>query len=68
MHMQVAVTADGQDLDAPTSPVFGRCSTYILVDTETMQFESMANPALSVSGGAGSRVLCEVWAACKCHV
>lgn len=51
--MKVAVTANGQDLDAPTSSVFGRCSTYILVDTETMQFEAVANPALSASGGAG---------------
>jgi predicted Fe-Mo cluster-binding NifX family protein len=51
--MKVAVTANGQDLDALTSPVFGRCPTYILVDTETMQFEAVANPALSASGGAG---------------
>jgi predicted Fe-Mo cluster-binding NifX family protein len=51
--MKIAVTANGQDLDAPTSPVFGRCPTYILVDTETMQFEAVPNPALSASGGAG---------------
>ena len=51
--MKIAVTANGQDLDAPTSPVFGRCPTYILVDTETMQFEAVANPALSAPGGAG---------------
>jgi predicted Fe-Mo cluster-binding NifX family protein len=51
--MKVAVSANGQDLDAPTSPVFGRCPTYIFVDTETMQFEAVANPALSASGGAG---------------
>jgi predicted Fe-Mo cluster-binding NifX family protein len=51
--MKIAVTANGQDLDAPTSPVFGRCPTYILVDTETMQFEVVANPALSAGSGAG---------------
>jgi predicted Fe-Mo cluster-binding NifX family protein len=51
--MKIAVTANGQDLDAPTSPVFGRCPTYILVDTETMQYEAVTNPALSASGGAG---------------
>jgi predicted Fe-Mo cluster-binding NifX family protein len=51
--MKIAVTAHGHDLDAPTSPVFGRCPTYILVDTETMQYEAVANPALSASGGAG---------------
>jgi len=51
--MKIVVTANGQDLDAPTSPVFGRCPTYILVDTETMQFEAVANPALSAGSGAG---------------
>jgi predicted Fe-Mo cluster-binding NifX family protein len=51
--MKVAVTANGVDLDAPISPVFGRCSTYILVDTETMQFKALDNPALSAPGGAG---------------
>jgi predicted Fe-Mo cluster-binding NifX family protein len=51
--MRIAVTANGVDLDAAISPVFGRCSTYILVDTETMQFEALQNPALNAAGGAG---------------
>ena len=51
--MKIAATANGTDLDAPTSPVFGRCPTYILVDTETMQYEAVANPAVSAGGGAG---------------
>jgi predicted Fe-Mo cluster-binding NifX family protein len=51
--VKIAVTANGQDLEAPTSPIFGRCPTYIVVDTETMQFEAVTNPALSAPGGAG---------------
>jgi predicted Fe-Mo cluster-binding NifX family protein len=51
--MKIAVTANGTDLDAPASPVFGRCTMYILVDTETMQYEAIANPAVSAGGGAG---------------
>jgi predicted Fe-Mo cluster-binding NifX family protein len=51
--MRIAVTANGVDLDAPASLVFGRCSTYIMVDTETMQYEAVANPAVSAGGGAG---------------
>ena len=51
--MKIAVTANGTGLDAPASPVFGRCPTYILVDTETMQYEAVANPAVSAGGGAG---------------
>ena len=51
--MKVVVTANGRDLDAPVSPIFGRCPAYIFVDTETMQFEAVDNPALSAGGGAG---------------
>ena len=51
--MKIAVTANGADLDAPISPIFGRCPTYLFVDTETMQFEAVQNPAVSAPGGAG---------------
>jgi predicted Fe-Mo cluster-binding NifX family protein len=51
--MKVIVTAEGNDLNAPTSPRFGRCPTYVFVETETMAFEAMPNPAASASGGAG---------------
>jgi len=51
--MKIVVTANGMDLDAPISPVFGRCSTYILVDTDTMDFEAIQNPAVGAPGGAG---------------
>jgi predicted Fe-Mo cluster-binding NifX family protein len=50
---KIAVTTNGKDLDAPMSSIFGRCSTYILVDTETMQFEVLENPAIGAPGGAG---------------
>jgi len=51
--MKIAVTTNGKDLDAPISPIFGRCSIYILVDTETMEFEALENPAIGAPGGAG---------------
>jgi predicted Fe-Mo cluster-binding NifX family protein len=51
--MKVVVTANGAGLDAAASPVFGRCSTYVFVDTDTMQCESVENPAVGASGGAG---------------
>jgi predicted Fe-Mo cluster-binding NifX family protein len=51
--MKIVITANGADLDAPASPIFGRCSTFIVVDTESTQFEAIANPAVSASGGAG---------------
>ena len=49
--MRIVVSAQGEDLDAPASPVFGRCPTYILIESDTMQFEAIANPAVSQAGG-----------------
>jgi predicted Fe-Mo cluster-binding NifX family protein len=51
--MKIVVTSNGTNLDAPASPVFGRCPTYVFVDTETMGFEAISNPAMSAAGGAG---------------
>ena len=51
--MRVVIPANGADLDAPTSPVFGRCQTFIFVDPKTLDFEALPNPALDAPGGAG---------------
>ncbi|MDH7486159.1 MAG: NifB/NifX family molybdenum-iron cluster-binding protein [Anaerolineae bacterium] len=51
--MRIVVTSNGRDLDAPASPVFGRCPLFLFVDTETMQCRAVDNPALSAAGGAG---------------
>jgi predicted Fe-Mo cluster-binding NifX family protein len=51
--MKMVVTSSGADLDAAASPVFGRCPVYVFVDTETMAFETVENPALASPHGAG---------------
>jgi predicted Fe-Mo cluster-binding NifX family protein len=51
--MKVVVTASGTHLDAPISPIFGRCRIYLFVDTETLAYEAVENPASSASAGAG---------------
>ena len=51
--MKIVVSSQGENLDAPASPVFGRCPTYVFVDTETMEFEALPNPAMNQGGGAG---------------
>jgi predicted Fe-Mo cluster-binding NifX family protein len=51
--MIIVITANGADLDAPASPVFGRCPAYVFVDTESMQFEGVENPAIGTASGAG---------------
>jgi len=51
--MRIVATANGDTLDAPLSPIFGRCPAYIFVETDDLQYETVANPAVSAAGGAG---------------
>ena len=51
--MKIAISANGADLNAATSPVFGRCAYYILLDTETMAYEALPNSASGAAHGAG---------------
>ncbi len=51
--MKVAVTTSGEDLSGPVEPHFGRCPRFIVVDTETMEFEIVQNTAVSSAHGAG---------------
>ena len=51
--MKIAVSATGNGLDAPFSPLFGRCPIFVIVDTDTMASESVPNGGLSAAGGAG---------------
>jgi predicted Fe-Mo cluster-binding NifX family protein len=57
--MKIVVSANGANLDAPASPVFGRCPTYIFVEMEIadkdrpLAFEAVENPAINAAGGAG---------------
>ena len=51
--MRVVVTAQGKDLDSPTSPIFGRCPVFVIVDSDTMEFEAVDNASAAAGGGAG---------------
>jgi predicted Fe-Mo cluster-binding NifX family protein len=51
--MRICVSASANSLDASVDPRFGRCPYFIIVDSETMQFEVVPNPALGAIGGAG---------------
>ncbi|MFH1314318.1 MAG: NifB/NifX family molybdenum-iron cluster-binding protein [Candidatus Eisenbacteria bacterium] len=51
--MKIAISSTGQGLDAEMDPRFGRCQYIIVVDTDTMEFETIENPNIMASGGAG---------------
>ncbi len=51
--MKICVTSTGPSLDAPVDPRFGRCQYFVIVDSETMEYEAMQNPSIGASGSAG---------------
>jgi predicted Fe-Mo cluster-binding NifX family protein len=51
--LKVAVSATGGSLDAQIDPRFGRCQYFVIVDTETMNFEALPNTAAGAMSGAG---------------
>ncbi|MBN1605664.1 MAG: NifB/NifX family molybdenum-iron cluster-binding protein [Polyangiaceae bacterium] len=53
--MKVAVTAMGSTLQAVVDPRFGRCSTFVIVETADMTFEAVENENWRLTGEAGIR-------------
>lgn len=51
--MKVAVTSTGPTLDDQVEARFGRCSYFLIVDTNSMEFEAVRNPNFALGGGAG---------------
>ena len=51
--MRIAISSSGSDLDAEVDPRFGRCRYFVIVDSETKEFEVLDNQAVMTSGGAG---------------
>jgi len=51
--MKIAVSAMDADIEAGVDPRFGRCAYFIMVDPETMKWESVLNEATGFAHGAG---------------
>lgn len=51
--MKIAISAQGDSLDSPFDPRFGRAAGFVIVDDETGTWSSYANPAGASGGGAG---------------
>ncbi|MFA6079216.1 MAG: NifB/NifX family molybdenum-iron cluster-binding protein [Candidatus Omnitrophota bacterium] len=51
--MKICVTSEGKTLDSKVDPRFGRCQFFLIVDTDTLDFEAIENKNAQFSGGAG---------------
>jgi len=51
--MKIAITATGDNLEAQVDSRFGRCDSFLIVDLETLDFETVDNPHATAGGGAG---------------
>jgi predicted Fe-Mo cluster-binding NifX family protein len=51
--MKICITSEGNNLDSRVDARFGRCQYFIIVDTQTLEFEAIQNPNIESMGGAG---------------
>jgi predicted Fe-Mo cluster-binding NifX family protein len=51
--MKIALSATAPTLDAGIDPRFGRCQYFVIVDPQTMEFETLDNSNAMAAGGAG---------------
>ena len=51
--MKVAVSSNGENLDAQIDPRFGRCHFFLVVNPDDMSFDVLNNQSAAQAGGAG---------------
>jgi len=51
--MKVAVSSNGNNLDARLDPRFGRCAFFLVVNSDDMSFEAFNNESAAQGGGTG---------------
>lgn len=55
--MKIAVSSEGPDLESKVGQRFGTSKYFVIVDKETMDFESVPNPGASSSSGSGVQAI-----------
>jgi len=51
--MKICVSAASGSLDSEIDSRFGRCAYFVIVDSETMEFNAISNDSYSAAHGAG---------------
>lgn len=53
--MKIIVTASAPEIEAAVDPRFGRGAYFIVMDTDTLQWQAHANHGVDAAGGAGAQ-------------
>jgi predicted Fe-Mo cluster-binding NifX family protein len=53
--MKIVISAISPGLDSVIDPRFGRAAYFVIVDTNTLEWQSHPNPGANASGGAGTQ-------------
>jgi predicted Fe-Mo cluster-binding NifX family protein len=53
--MKVAISVTAARLDAELDPRFGRAAAFVIVDTDTSEWQGHLNPGANAPGGAGTQ-------------
>ena len=61
--MKIAVSSSGKDLDSLIDPRFGRCTCFLMVETDDMSFEVYNN--LSIASGNVAGILSDQFISSK---
>ena len=51
--MKLAISTADKDMEALVEPFFGRCSCFVIIDTDDMRFEAFDNPYRELQEEAG---------------
>lgn len=52
--MKIILTATSPNIESDVDPRFGRGAYFIVVDSDTLEWQAHANPGVGASGGAGT--------------
>jgi predicted Fe-Mo cluster-binding NifX family protein len=52
--MRIVLTSTSPKLDSDVDPRFGRGAYFLVVDSETLEWQAHSNPGVGASGGAGT--------------
>jgi predicted Fe-Mo cluster-binding NifX family protein len=53
--MKILLTASSPNIESNIDPRFGRGAYLIVVDTDTLEWQSHPNPGVNAAGGAGTQ-------------